>query len=175
MCPACALTTGETPQTKWTAISIAIVCFFLLDFALNALQASLRNLLLDVTPAEQLGKANAWHGRMTHAGNILGEVHSHADWCSVSASSIDTPPAREGFTFGMLNLAGWKVLRPLGGDQFRKVCVVSVIILVITVWITVVTQQEKERQADVLNRESRCVEGQGSWTAAGRGNSCNNL
>lgn len=54
------------------AIGIAVTAFYLLDFSLNALQASLRNLLLDVTPPEQLSAGNAWHGRMTHAGNILG-------------------------------------------------------------------------------------------------------
>jgi solute carrier family 45, member 1/2/4 len=54
------------------AIGIAITAFYLLDFSLNALQASLRNLLLDVTPPEQLSAGNAWHGRMTHAGNIIG-------------------------------------------------------------------------------------------------------
>jgi solute carrier family 45, member 1/2/4 len=54
------------------AIALAIVSFYLLDFALNALQASLRNLLLDLTPQDQLNAGNAWHGRMTHAGNIIG-------------------------------------------------------------------------------------------------------
>ena len=54
------------------AIGLAVVSFYLLDFAINALQASLRNLLLDVTPPEQLNAATAWHGRMTHAGNIIG-------------------------------------------------------------------------------------------------------
>ena len=44
----------------------------MLDFALNALQASLRNLLLDITPGDQLATGNAWHGRMIHAGNIIG-------------------------------------------------------------------------------------------------------
>ncbi|KAH9482373.1 General alpha-glucoside permease [Psilocybe cubensis] len=57
---------------KWTAIGFAIVSFYVLDFALNGLQASLRNLLLDVTPPGQLSSANAWHGRMTNAGNIVG-------------------------------------------------------------------------------------------------------
>ena len=55
-----------------TAIGISILCFYVLDFALNALQASLRNLLLDLTPAEQLATGNAWHGRMIHAGSIVG-------------------------------------------------------------------------------------------------------
>jgi solute carrier family 45, member 1/2/4 len=59
-------------QVLHTAIALAIISFYLLDFALNALQASLRNLLLDVTPSDQLNAGNAWHGRMTHAGNIVG-------------------------------------------------------------------------------------------------------
>lgn len=59
-------------QVANTAIGFAIVSFYLLDFALNALQASLRNLLLDVAPASQLNSGNAWHGRMTNAGNIIG-------------------------------------------------------------------------------------------------------
>ena len=55
-----------------TAIGLAVLAFYLLDFSLNALQASLRNLLLDVTPQSQLNAGNAWHGRMMHAGNIIG-------------------------------------------------------------------------------------------------------
>ncbi|KAI0089327.1 hypothetical protein BDY19DRAFT_889996 [Irpex rosettiformis] len=114
-----------TKDVKNTAIILAIVSFYLLDFALNALQASLRNLLLDVTPPEQLNAANAWHSRMTNAGNIVG------------------------FGFGFLPLANLPVLRLLGGDQFRKFCVVSIILLVITVWITCWSQEEKSTE-DVL-------------------------
>lgn len=65
----------DTPlmlQVQNTAIGLAIVSFYLLDFALNALQASLRNLLLDVTPPSQLNAGNAWHSRMLNAGNIVG-------------------------------------------------------------------------------------------------------
>jgi solute carrier family 45 protein 1/2/4 len=59
-------------QVKGTAIGIAVVSFYCLDFALNGLQASLRNLVLDITPGEQLASANAWHGRFNHFGNIVG-------------------------------------------------------------------------------------------------------
>ncbi|EJF61160.1 MFS general substrate transporter [Dichomitus squalens LYAD-421 SS1] len=111
---------GKTVQD--TAIGFAIVSFYLLDFALNALQASLRNLLLDVTPPEQLNAANAWHSRMLNAGNIVG------------------------YGFGFLPLANMPVLRLLGGSQFRKFCVVCMIILTATVWITCWTQEEKERE-----------------------------
>ncbi|PCH41129.1 MFS general substrate transporter [Wolfiporia cocos MD-104 SS10] len=112
-----------TKSVENTAIGLAVVSFYLLDFALNALQASLRNLLLDVTPPEQLNAGNAWHSRMLNAGNIVG------------------------YGFGFLPLAKMPVLRLLGGDQFRKFCVVSMTILVITVWITCFTQEEKERES----------------------------
>ncbi|KAG7096809.1 hypothetical protein E1B28_004217 [Marasmius oreades] len=106
-----------------TAIGLAIVAFYLLDFALNALQASLRNLLLDITPASQLNSGNAWHGRMTHAGNIIG------------------------FGFGFLPLDKLPLIRLLGGTQFRKFCVLCIVILVITVWMTCVFHEEEERTA----------------------------
>jgi solute carrier family 45, member 1/2/4 len=111
-----------------TAIGFAIVSFYLLDFALNALQASLRNLLLDITPPAQLNAGNAWHGRMTHAGNIVG------------------------FGFGFLPLAQLPILRLLGGDQFRKFCVVSMVILIISVWITCFCHEEQERPRCTYNR-----------------------
>ena len=104
-----------------TAIGLAIVSFYLLDFALNALQASLRNLLLDITPADQLNVGNAWHSRMTQAGNIVG------------------------YGFGFFPLADIPILRWIGGTQFRKFCIVVLVVLVITVWITCWTQEELER------------------------------
>ncbi|KAG6336692.1 hypothetical protein ID866_2399 [Astraeus odoratus] len=107
-------------QVSNVAIAIAVFAFYVLDFALNALQASLRNLLLDITPPEQLNAGNAWHSRMTQAGNIVG------------------------YGFGFLPLAKLPFLNFLGGDQFRKFCVVSMVILVATVWVTCWFHQEKE-------------------------------
>ncbi|KAF9653396.1 MFS general substrate transporter [Thelephora ganbajun] len=104
-----------------TAIGLAVVSFYLLDFALNALQASLRNLLLDITPADQLNVGNAWHSRMTQAGNIIG------------------------YGFGFLPLEDVPILRWIGGTQFRKFCIVVLVVLVITVWVTCWTQEERER------------------------------
>ena len=108
-------------QASNFAIGLAVFSFYVLDFALNALQASLRNLLLDITPPEQLSAGNAWHSRMTQAGNIVG------------------------YGFGFLPLASLPIIRLLGGDQFRKFCVIAMIALVITVWITCYTQSEEER------------------------------
>jgi solute carrier family 45, member 1/2/4 len=114
-------------QASNAAIALAIVSFYVLDFALNALQASLRNLLLDIAPPEQLSAGNAWHSRMTQAGNILG------------------------YGFGFLPLSSLPIIRLLGGDQFRKFCIIAIFLLVITVWITCYTQTEEER---ILQRPS---------------------
>ncbi|KAI9466869.1 MFS general substrate transporter [Lactarius psammicola] len=113
-------------QASSVAIGLAVISFYLLDFALNALQASLRNLVLDITPPEQLSAANAWHSRMSQAGNIAG------------------------YGFGFLPLASLPIIRLLGGDQFRKFCVLVMFVLVITVWITCYTQVEEER---ILQRQ----------------------
>ena len=104
-----------------TAIGLAVASFYLLDFALNALQASLRNLLLDITPADQLNAGNAWHSRMTQAGNIIG------------------------YGFGFFPLADIPILKWIGGTQFRKFCIVALVVLVVTIWITCWTQEERER------------------------------
>ncbi|KAL7419823.1 hypothetical protein Q5752_005739 [Cryptotrichosporon argae] len=113
-----------------TAIGIAVFCFYCLDFALNALQASLRNLVLDITPGEQLATANAWHGRFNHVGNIVG------------------------FTLGFLNLADFPLIRLVGGGQFRKVCIVALVLLTLTVWITCWTQSEPERDNQFARRST---------------------
>lgn len=113
-----------------TAIAIAVIAFYCLDFALNGLQGSLRNLVLDVTPGEQLATASAWHGRFNHLGNIVG------------------------YALGSLNLANAPLLKYVGGGQFRKVCIIAIIALVITVWVTTWTTEEEEREEQLGQRKS---------------------
>ncbi|CAD6576865.1 MAG: hypothetical protein TREMPRED_001789 [Tremellales sp. Tagirdzhanova-0007] len=96
-----------------------------------SLQASLRNLVLDVTPGEQLAAANAWHGRFNHLGNIVG------------------------FTMGYLNLNDVPIIRLVGGGQFRKVCIVALLLMTITVWVTCWTQEEDERENIFGERRSK--------------------
>ncbi|KXN86414.1 General alpha-glucoside permease [Leucoagaricus sp. SymC.cos] len=103
------------------AIIFAVISFYVLDFALNGLQASLRNLLLDIAPPNQLNAGNAWHSRMTNAGNIIG------------------------YGFGFLPLAELPIIRLIKGSQFRKFCIICIVILVITVAITCVCHEEEER------------------------------
>ncbi|KAJ8523423.1 hypothetical protein ONZ45_g135 [Pleurotus djamor] len=125
---------SRNKRVNSTAIGIAIASFYLLDFALNALQASLRNLLLDVTPPSQLNAGNAWHGRMTHAGNIIG------------------------YGFGFLPLAKLPIIRLLGGDQFRKFCLVSLTLLIATVATTCLCHDEEERPQSVKGSDSTMLD-----------------
>ncbi|SYW80420.1 related to General alpha-glucoside permease [Ustilago bromivora] len=58
-----------------TTQAISVLAFWILDFALNGLQAASRALILDTAPSEQQTIANAWQGRMTHAGNVVGTTY----------------------------------------------------------------------------------------------------
>lgn len=91
------------------------------------LQASLRNLVFDVTPPDQLNTANALHGRFLHIGSIVG------------------------FALGFIRLDSIPIFRLIGGEQFRKLCIVALILLVATVWITCFTTEEDERPSLVPN------------------------
>ncbi|EKM80157.1 hypothetical protein AGABI1DRAFT_38124 [Agaricus bisporus var. burnettii JB137-S8] len=110
---------ARNQRAKSTAIIFAVISFYVLDFALNGLQASLRNLLLDISPTNQLNAGNAWHSRMTNAGNIIG------------------------YGFGFLPLSQLPIIRLIKGSQFRKFCIICIVILVITVCITCMCHHEE--------------------------------
>ncbi len=134
------------------AIALAIVSFYILDFALNGLQASLRNLLLDVTPPGQLNSGNAWHGRMTNAGNIIGYGFGEI------LILHDAPPTTLNILFlGFLPLAKLPIIRLIGGNQFRKFCIICIVILVITVVITCTSHHEEERVKVQRQQGRGCV------------------
>lgn len=101
-------------------IAIAVLGFYVLDFSLNGLQASLRALMLDRAPPSQQSHTNAWHGRWTHLGNILGYVA------------------------GFLDLGHWSAISWVGGGQFRKLAVIACIFMALAVSITCWTQDERE-------------------------------
>lgn len=54
------------------ALGIAICAFFLLDFAVQAIQAPLRALVTDFVPSPQRALANSYIGVFTGLGNLLG-------------------------------------------------------------------------------------------------------
>ncbi|SNX83836.1 related to General alpha-glucoside permease [Melanopsichium pennsylvanicum] len=101
-----------------TTQAISVIAFWILDFALNGLQAASRALILDTAASEQQSIANAWQGRMTHAGNVLG------------------------YLCGWVDLASWKGLRWLGTGQFRRFAIISLLAMISCVSITVGLIQE---------------------------------
>ncbi len=98
---------------------ISVLSFWILDFALNGLQASSRALILDVAPTSQQTTANAYQGMMSNVGNVVG------------------------YLVGWINLSSWGILRWLGGGQFRRFAVFAVVIMVLCVAITVVSTRER--------------------------------
>lgn len=133
----------QEERIRGLAIAIAVVAFYILDFSLNGLQASLRvrfpspcvsfrsslivggqALILDRSPSSQQNIANAWHGRMTHVANIFG------------------------YLFGYVNLGSWSAIDWIGGGQFRRLAVLSCAVMIICVSITCYTQEETPKRAE---------------------------
>ncbi|GAA5882529.1 hypothetical protein JCM3774_005187 [Rhodotorula dairenensis] len=109
------------------AIALGVVGFYVLDFSLNGLQASLRALVLDRSPGHLQSVSNAWLGRHTHLGNLVG------------------------YLLGHLDLANSTFLAFLAGNeaqQFRKLAVVSLVVMLATVGVTCATQHEAPAAAD---------------------------
>lgn len=109
--------------------AVAIGAFWVLDFALNGLQASARALILDRLDAKDVDRGNAWQGRMTHLGNILG------------------------YSAGYLDLSSLRVLRPLGGDQFRKFAIIALTGLIVSVGLTTIFIGEGSEEEEEDRRQ----------------------
>ena len=114
-----------------TTQAISVIAFWILDFALNGLQAASRALILDTAPSEQQSIANAWQGRMTHAGNVLG------------------------YLCGWLDLASWKGLRWLGGGQFRRFAMISLLAMISCVSVTVTCISESTTEHNFAHHDHR--------------------
>ncbi|KAJ1343676.1 hypothetical protein BSLG_001751 [Batrachochytrium salamandrivorans] len=66
-------------QIRNATILVAVVAFYFLDFSINAVQASCRALIVDISPLHQQDLANAWGGRMIGLGNVLGYFVGYLD------------------------------------------------------------------------------------------------
>lgn len=109
---------------------LSILGFWVLDFAINGLQVIARALILDHASASEQNEANAWHGRMLHIGNIVGY------WC------------------GWVDLASWPGLAWLGGGQFRRFAVLSLVCMALCVGITCITTPESNSRRPSQTEEN---------------------
>ncbi|RKP00360.1 hypothetical protein CXG81DRAFT_4615, partial [Caulochytrium protostelioides] len=108
---------GADALLRRVTIAVAVLSFYCLDFSVNAVQASCRALIVDITPAHQQGLASAWAARMIGIGNVLGYAAGYVD-------------------LTQLWLAG------AGVSQLKALCLIAILFFVATVALTCVTVTE---------------------------------
>ncbi|KAI8053843.1 major facilitator superfamily domain-containing protein [Syncephalis plumigaleata] len=116
---------NDSDTLNQVAIGIAVLGFFVLDFSINAVQACLRALVVDIASLDSQSRANAWASRMLGIGSVIG------------------------YFVGYLDLV---LLFPeLGNTQMEVLCAVGSIVFVICVgWTCLMVWEERyERGIDV--------------------------
>ncbi|KAJ1660367.1 hypothetical protein IWQ61_000708 [Dispira simplex] len=106
-----------TRQVTFIAIGLAVISFYVLDFSVNAVQACLRALVLDMAPLAQQEVANAYAGRMLMLGSALG------------------------YFMGFINLV--ELFPMLGNTQMQVLCIVGILVFVTAVTATCLSVKEK--------------------------------
>lgn len=112
---------GVDPASEGVRIAViaaAVLWVYVLDFAINTVQAAIRAFIVDCAPAHQQESANAMASRMTGIGNIVGYVA------------------------GYMNLPAF--LWWLGGTQFKDLCAIACVALGVTVVLTCLAVRERD-------------------------------
>ncbi|KAA8905499.1 major facilitator superfamily domain-containing protein [Sphaerosporella brunnea] len=107
---------GDTAST--ITILMTVLMIYIIDFAINAVQACCRALIVDTLPISQQQQGSAWASRMIAVGNIMG------------------------YFAGMVNLRGF-FGDALGDTQFKQLMVVSAVMLLVCVGITCAAVKER--------------------------------
>ncbi|KAJ3315828.1 hypothetical protein HDV04_000035 [Boothiomyces sp. JEL0838] len=112
--------------TSWFGISTAnmiifyaVVGFYLLDFSINVVQASCRNLIVDVVESSQQKNGNAMAGIMLGIGNCVG------------------------YFVGYLDLTAF------GGTQLQNLCWIAIFMFNVTVGLTCYFTNEQQQEVVV--------------------------
>ncbi|KPM40636.1 hypothetical protein AK830_g5904 [Neonectria ditissima] len=116
---------GATPESqgvKTTTIFVAVIGVYVLDFAINTVQASIRAFIVDCAPAHQQEAANAMASRITGFGNIVGYIAGYADLT--------------------------KHLWFLGRTQFQVLCAIACIALGLTIFVSTALIRERDPRLD---------------------------
>ncbi|KAK6505413.1 hypothetical protein TWF481_007317 [Arthrobotrys musiformis] len=102
----------DEDRHKNATVVVAVLSIYVLDFAVNAVQASCRAIIVDTLSIRRQQQGSAWASRMIAAGNVI----------SYLAGSID-----------LVGIFGhWF----LGNTQFKKLCLIASAILAGTVGLT---------------------------------------
>ncbi|KAK3333450.1 major facilitator superfamily domain-containing protein [Cercophora scortea] len=108
----------ESDGVKYTVIVTAVVLIYVLDFAINTVQAAIRAFIVDCAPTHQQEVANAMASRFVGVGNIIG------------------------YMAGYINLGTY--FWWLGDTQFKDLCSIASIALGGTVVLTCVLIRERD-------------------------------
>ncbi|KAK1241717.1 hypothetical protein MKX07_007540 [Trichoderma sp. CBMAI-0711] len=125
---------GAAPEShgvKITVIVTAVIGVYLLDFAINTVQAALRAFIVDCGPAHQQEAANSMASRMTGIGNIIG------------------------FIAGYVNLT--KPLWFLGDTQFKILCAIASFALGSTVLLSAAVIKERDPRLEGPPRKKHSI------------------
>ncbi|KAF1851211.1 uncharacterized protein K460DRAFT_401236 [Cucurbitaria berberidis CBS 394.84] len=123
---------GADPESSGVRTCImlfAVLFVYVLDFAINVIQAGVRAYIVDVAPTHQQESANAWLMRSAGLGNILGYL----------AGYIKLP----------------EHLPWLGGTQFKVLCAIASFIMALTVGISCASCPERDPQFDSTPAEQQ--------------------
>ncbi|KAL1880611.1 hypothetical protein Daus18300_001222 [Diaporthe australafricana] len=107
---------------KVTTIVVAVIWVYILDFAINTVQAAIRAFIVDCCPAHQQEAANSMASRLTGVGNIIGYV----------AGYVNLP-----------KITWW-----LGNTQFKDLCAIASLALGSTVLMSCLLVKERNPQLD---------------------------
>ena len=113
---------SESSGVKGVIIVVAVIGIYVLDFAINTVQASIRAFIVDCAPAHQQEAANAMASRITGFGNIIGYIAGYAN----------------------LPVYLWF----FGRTQFQVLCVIACIALVATVVLSTSLIKERDPRQD---------------------------
>ncbi|KAL5380152.1 hypothetical protein DPSP01_007953 [Paraphaeosphaeria sporulosa] len=108
----------EGEFVKNSIMFFAVLFVYVLDFAINVIQAGIRAYIVDVAPTHQQEAANAWMIRASGVGNIMGYL----------AGKADLP----------------RYLPFFGSSQFKVLCALACIIMAITVGISCACVSERD-------------------------------
>ncbi|EPE07305.1 general alpha-glucoside permease [Ophiostoma piceae UAMH 11346] len=112
---------GADPASDGVRVAIivvAVIWVYILDFAINTVQAAIRAFIVDCAPAHQQEAANSMASRITGVGNIIGYVAGYAD---------------------LPRITWW-----LGDTQFKDLCAIASIALGSTVVLSCVLIRERD-------------------------------
>ncbi|GAW21791.1 hypothetical protein ANO14919_113160 [Xylariales sp. No.14919] len=123
---------GADPQSdgvKTVIIIVAVIWIYVLDVAVNTVQASIRAFIVDCAPPHQQEAANSMASRVVGLGNIIGYV----------AGGINLP----------------KYVWFFGSTQFKDLCAIASIALCSTVLFSTTVIRERNPQLDGPRLEGR--------------------